>query len=233
MEEFGLRVSLLVRVRVRMPEVLLRLGGRLVAVRILVVRIFGERLPLGPVLEQVHEPVDEEARQREERDQPDEVFHPCIVCASSTFRVLRCRKSEIVSARPIAASPAAIVMTKTENTWPVRDDRRLENATRFRLTAFSISSTDIRTVRKLRRTRTPKNPIEKSRNETIRKWLIVIVISPLSRPNACRGRPPRSSQRAGRSRRSRTGAGSRGRATTRPPACCRRPSCRSPGKRPG
>src|SRR5262249_30249566 len=165
-EELGLRVRLLVGVRVGMPVVLLRLGGRLVAVRILVE---GERFPLRPVLEQVHEPVDEEARQREERDQPDEVFHPCIVCASSTFRVLRWRKSEIVSASPMAASPAAIVMTKTEKTWPVSDDRRLENATRFRLTAFNISSTDIRTVRKLRRTRTPKNPIEKSRNETIKK----------------------------------------------------------------
>ena len=72
-----------------------------------------------------------------------------------------------MSARPIAASPAAIVITKTEKTWPVRSESRREKAMRFRLTAFSISSIDIRTVRKLRRTRTPKNPIAKSRKLTI------------------------------------------------------------------
>jgi len=38
------------------------------------------------------------------------------VFASSTFSVLRWRKREMVSDSPIAASPAAIVMTKTEKT---------------------------------------------------------------------------------------------------------------------
>src|ERR1700694_672227 len=82
----------------------------------------------------------------------------------------------MVRARPIAASPAAIVITKMEKTWPVWSESFREKAMKFRFTAFNISSTDIRTVRKLRRTSTPKKPIEKSRKLAIRKWLIVIVI---------------------------------------------------------
>src|SRR5215813_10356359 len=156
-------MRLRMHVGLRVPVILRRLRGRLVAVRRL--PPFGARRP---VADQIDQAVDEEARQREERNEPDQVLHPRIVSASSMFRVFRCRKSAIVRARPIAASPAAIVITKTEKTCPVRSDSRRENAIRFRLTAFIISSTDIRTVRKFRRTRTPRNPIAKSRKLMIR-----------------------------------------------------------------
>src|SRR6185369_12359159 len=84
-------------------------------------------------------------------------------------------------ARPIAASPAAIVITKIEKICPVRSESLREKAIRFRFTAFNISSIDIRTVRKLRRTSTPMNPIVKIRKESASVSLIVIVIGSSSR----------------------------------------------------
>src|SRR4029079_5250489 len=100
-------------------RVLLRLGRRLLGgdrggVRIAVA--VPRRLPPGAVLEEVHEPVDEESRQGEERDRPDQVSHPqpSIVSASSTFSVLRWRKREIVRWSATAARAGARGMKESD-----------------------------------------------------------------------------------------------------------------------
>src|SRR5713101_797061 len=71
-------------------------------------------------------------------------------------------------ARPTAASPAATVITNMANTWPSSDERRCENATRFTLTALSISSIAISTVIMLRRMITPISPTANRVPESIR-----------------------------------------------------------------
>ena len=81
----------------------------------------------------------------------------------------------MMMASPIAASPAATAMTKTEKTWPVRSPSCLEKATRLMFTALSISSIDIRTVRRFRLTRTPTTPMVKRTNERPTKWARVII----------------------------------------------------------
>jgi hypothetical protein len=62
-------------------------------------------------------------------------------------------------ARPIAASAAATVSTRSANTCPTMSPRWVENATRLMLTASSISSIDIKmTMTFLRFTKMPKMP---------------------------------------------------------------------------
>ena len=65
-------------------------------------------------------------------------------------------------ARPIPISAAATVMTNRAKICPVSWCRYCENATRFTLTAFSISSIDIRTRIAFRRASTPYTPAENS-----------------------------------------------------------------------
>src|ERR1043166_718490 len=61
-------------------------------------------------------------------------------------------------ASPTAASAAATVMTRNTNTWPPTPYWRAK-ATNARLTAFSISSTHMKTMIALRRVSTPTTPI--------------------------------------------------------------------------
>src|SRR5579863_2734218 len=56
----------------------------------------------------------------------------------------------IIIARPTAASAAATTITKKTNTWPCSCPRDRLKDTKARLTALSISSMDIKTVRMLR-----------------------------------------------------------------------------------
>ncbi len=60
----------------------------------------------------------------------------------------------------VAASAAATVSTNSAKTCPARSPRKLENATRFKLTESRISSTDInRMMTFLRFTKIPNTPI--------------------------------------------------------------------------
>ena len=76
-------------------------------------------------------------------------------------RLWRWRNTEMMMARPMTASAAATAMTKNTTTCPCIEPRKRENAMNVRLTAFSISSTDIKTTIKFRRTTTPATPIAK------------------------------------------------------------------------
>src|SRR5689334_15117269 len=67
-------------------------------------------------------------------------------------------------ASPTAASAAATVITKNTNTCPVTP-YACANATKLRLTAFSISSTHMNTMIALRRISTPNTPITNSTAE--------------------------------------------------------------------
>ena len=71
--------------------------------------------------------------------------------------VARLRKTSSTIASPSPTSAAAIVMTNSVNTWPASSLSRSQTskATRLRLTALSISSTDISTRIALRRASTP------------------------------------------------------------------------------
>src|SRR2546425_11314335 len=73
---------------------------------------------------------------------------------SSTFTVSLLRKKAIRIPSPTAASAAASVITKMAKICPCRPQIR-ENATKFRFTAFRISSIDISTMTTLRRVSTP------------------------------------------------------------------------------
>src|SRR6476620_9039878 len=71
----------------------------------------------------------------------------------------------------MAASAAATVRMKSENTWPVRSPRNDEKATRLMLTESRISSTDIRmTMMFLRLRMMPATPSVNSMAATIRYW---------------------------------------------------------------
>ena len=69
--------------------------------------------------------------------------YPFITFTSSTAIVPRFRKKLTRIARPMAASAAATVRTKSVNTCPTRSCAKLEKATRLILTESKISSTDI------------------------------------------------------------------------------------------
>ena len=63
---------------------------------------------------------------------------------------------------PTAASAAATAMTKIAKTWPMALCSCAEKAIRLMLTAFRISSIDMKMMMMLRRTITPMTPIMKS-----------------------------------------------------------------------
>jgi hypothetical protein len=71
---------------------------------------------------------------------------------------------------PISA--AAMAMVNRVRAWPEWSvsravlESQTSKATRFRLTALSMSSTDIRTRIALRRARTPYRPVQKRRAES-------------------------------------------------------------------
>ena len=63
-----------------------------------------------------------------------------------------------------ATSAAAITITNTANSWPCRlPAPKRENATRFRLAEFRISSTPMSTFTALRRVSTPRMPRREER----------------------------------------------------------------------
>ena len=68
--------------------------------------------------------------------------------------------ADTASAKPTAASAAAIVITKNTITWPSGLLLNLENATKLILIAFSINSTDINKTIKFRRSKRPAMPKE-------------------------------------------------------------------------
>ena len=93
------------------------------------------RRPGGGRRAQREEPVDEETEEREHRDEPREardrvsqgvprggeigMHQPLSRVMSSRCTVWRCRKIEMMIARPTAASAAATVITMITKTWPV------------------------------------------------------------------------------------------------------------------
>ncbi|CAM5678340.1 hypothetical protein SCYAM73S_02736 [Streptomyces cyaneofuscatus] len=86
--------------------------------------------------------------------------------------VPRLRYTARTIARPMPISAAAMAMVKRVRASPscsVSSAVRLSQtskATRFRLTALSISSTDIRTRIALRRARTPYSPVQNRRADS-------------------------------------------------------------------
>src|SRR5262249_1094521 len=66
--------------------------------------------------------------------------HPLRLSRSSTLIVFRLRNSTTRIASPIADSAAATVRMKNTKTCPDGSSKKCENATKFRLTASSISS---------------------------------------------------------------------------------------------
>ena len=73
---------------------------------------------------------------------------------------------ETAKANPTAASAAAIVITKNTITWPSTFPNECENVTKLKLTAFNISSMDIKRTIKLRLSKTPATPIMKRQAES-------------------------------------------------------------------
>src|SRR5262249_38745085 len=73
----------------------------------------------------------------EQRQEDDSLIHVCaqpfIRLTSSTAIEPRLRKYTTKMARPIAASAAATVSTRSANTWPTMSPRKVENATRLML----------------------------------------------------------------------------------------------------
>src|SRR5262249_58418030 len=67
------------------------------------------------------EPVDGRTNERQHGDDPkiEVLVHSFSRFTWSTFRVSRVRKTEIIIARPTAASAAATTITKKTKTWPL------------------------------------------------------------------------------------------------------------------
>src|SRR5579862_3976892 len=90
-------------------------------------------------------------RQRENDPEMAEYRHQNLSrFTRSTLRDSRLRRSMITIARPTAASAAATTITKKTKTNPSNWLYARANATNARLTALSISSTDMKTVMTLR-----------------------------------------------------------------------------------
>lgn len=62
-------------------------------------------------------------------------------------------------AKPTATSAAATAIIKNTKTCPLLSDKKLENATNSKFTAFNINSIDIKIIMALRLKSTPKTPI--------------------------------------------------------------------------
>src|SRR6266478_1379555 len=129
------------------------------------------------------EAIDHKPGRRKQRNQPDQIqevhrlllqlpqvqlFYHFIRSISLMFIVSLFLNIAITIPSPTAASAAATVMTKIAKTCPVTCCSRSENAIRLMLTAFIISSIDIRMIMMFRRVRTPMMPIVKSAALSIR-----------------------------------------------------------------
>src|SRR5437762_2812952 len=110
--------------------------------------------------------VDDEAEEREQRDEGD--HHHFNSVKASGLSDSRWRKRPMTIAKPTAASAAATVMTKNVMICPSTVPCERPNATNVRFTAFSMISIDSRIVMRLRRRKTPAAPIAKSSAETMR-----------------------------------------------------------------
>src|SRR5213080_925236 len=87
---------------------------------------------------------------------------------SSTSNDSRLRKMAMMIPKPTAASAAATVITIKTNNCPETSRKKLENATKVRLTAFSISSMHMNIEITLRLISTPTAPIVNSTAESAR-----------------------------------------------------------------
>src|SRR5206468_7784951 len=87
--------------------------------------------------------------------------HNFIRSISSTLRVRRVRKMEMMIARPTAASAAATTMTKKTKIWPETWCHMCAKATKVRLTALSMSSMEMKMVMMFRLIRNEPIPMEK------------------------------------------------------------------------
>src|SRR5271169_4368160 len=111
---------------------------------------------LGKALAQ--QPINSGAGKRQQRNDPEMKAHSLRRFTRSTFRVSRVRNTEIMIARPTAASAAATTMTKNTNTCPLSIFNSAAKATNVRFTALSISSIDMKIVMMLRLIRNPVTP---------------------------------------------------------------------------
>src|SRR5262249_35868314 len=114
--------------------------------------------------------VPEEPEGGQQHDPAQERFggHHRSVVTSSAFTVARVRKSWRMMASPTAASAAATAITKKTITWPSTVSCARANVTNVRFTAFSMSSIDMKTTIRLRRTRTPTTPSAESTADSTR-----------------------------------------------------------------
>src|SRR5712692_7396138 len=88
--------------------------------------------------------------------------------ASSTSNDSRLRNTAMMIPKPTAASAAATVITIKTNNWPETSRKKLENATKVRFTALSISSMHMNIEITLRLIITPTTPIVNRTAESAR-----------------------------------------------------------------
>src|SRR3954452_19904363 len=88
--------------------------------------------------------------------------------SSAVAPARRRRKMATMIARPTATSAAATTSTKNTIAWPLTSFSALENATKVRLTALSMSSTHMNITRTLRRTSRPTAPITNRNAASVR-----------------------------------------------------------------
>src|SRR6266516_5554323 len=120
----------------------------------------------------------------------------------------RVRKIETMRARHTTTSAAATVSTRKTNICPSTESRKREKATNERLTAFNISSMDIKIIKGLRRISTPVTPTVKIMALTMRyhdtgidiRFLHVILFCPApshpKEPRQSVGWSPRKEKRS-------------------------------------
>src|SRR6267142_7208900 len=88
--------------------------------------------------------------------------------ASSTSNDSRLRKMVMMIPKPTAASAAATVITIKTNNWPETSRKKLEKATKVRLTALSINSMHMNIEITFRLMSTPTTPMVNSTAESAR-----------------------------------------------------------------
>src|SRR5262249_30596894 len=102
--------------------------------------------------------VDGGPGKRQQRNDPEMKAHSFNKLTRSTFNVSRVRNTEIMIARPTAASAAATTITKNTKTCPLNARSSAAKATNVKFTALSISSIDMKIVMILRLIRNPATP---------------------------------------------------------------------------
>src|SRR5262249_52519432 len=96
------------------------------------------------------------------------IIYPRNVFSRSTSSAIRLRLIATTRPSPTTTSDAATAMTATANTWPAPSPRWRAYPIRARFPPLSMISSESRTIRGLRRSRTPSAPVQKRNAATAR-----------------------------------------------------------------